>query len=505
MNTVPLISAIVFLPTVGSILVLLFGKSQQAAKYLALATALADLGASTVALAQFRPDGGRFQLQEQLSWFPAAGISYHVGVDGLSILLVFLTALLTVTAVAISLNTVQHRVREYYVVLLILETGMQGVFASLDFFQFYLFWEVMLVPMALLIGVWGHGNRIYSALKFFLYTLVGSLLMLVAIIALYFQHGSMTGIYSLDIPTLINPPEPYPLIFQRWAWLAFALAFAIKVPLFPLHTWLPDAHVDAPTAGSVLLAGVLLKMGGYGFLRFNLPMFPEASQFFAPIVIALSVIAIVYGALVALAQPDLKKLVAYSSVSHMGFVMLGIFVFNLQGAQGAVVQMFSHGLSTGGLFLAVGVIYERLHSRLLDDMGGLASRMPTFAVFFGIFMLSSLGLPATSGFVGEFLALLGAFQFQWWLGALASLGVILAAVYVLFMAQKVLFLQPRPNSVDFKDVHGWEVVAMLPVAALVLAVGIYPAPLLGLAEPSISAILQQAVQGANAVMGLGGR
>ncbi len=503
MGSVPLLSLTIFLPLAGAVLVLLFGRERRTAGYLAMATALADLALAIATLSRFHAGAAGFQLEEKLPWFPAAGISYHVGVDGLSLLLMLLTALLTVAAVAISLDTVHARVRQYYVVLLLLATGMQGVFLSLDFFQFYVFWEVTLVPMALLIGVWGHGNRIYSALKFFIYTLVGSLLMLVAIIALYFQHGAMTGLYTLDIPTLAGASEPYPVIFQRWAWLAFALAFAIKVPLFPLHTWLPDAHVDAPTAGSVLLAGVLLKMGGYGFLRFNLPMFPEASHFFAPVVIGLAVVAIIYGALVALAQPDLKKLVAYSSVSHMGFVMLGIFVFNLQGAQGAVVQMVSHGLSTGGLFLAVGVIYERLHTRLLDQMGGLASRMPAFAVLFGIFMLSSLGLPGTSGFVGEFLALLGAFRYRWWVAAIASLGVILAAVYVLFMAQRVLFLRPTPSSEGVRDVHGWEVAALLPVAVLILVLGVYPASVLVLAEPSLTAILQQAGQGMGAVLGLG--
>ncbi len=492
----PVLSILTFLPLVGALAVLATGsKGERLIRPLALGTVIATLALSIAALFQFRMGVEGFQLEEQVRWFPPLGISYHVGVDGLSLLLVLLTTLLAVTAVLISWNTIQYRVTEYYTVLLVLETGMLGVFVSLDFFQFYVFWEVMLVPMAILIGVWGHGNRIYSAVKFFLYTLVGSLLMLVAIIVLYFQHGAITGVYTLDIPTLLSPPQPYPLTFQRWAWLAFGIAFAIKVPLFPFHTWLPDAHVDAPTAGSVLLAGVLLKMGGYGFLRFNLPLFPEASQFFAPLMILLAVIAIIYGALVALAQPDLKKLVAYSSVSHMGFVMLGIFVFNLQGAEGAVFQMFSHGLSTGGLFLAVGVIYERLHTRLLEDMGGLASRMPAFAVLFGIFVLSSLGLPATSGFVGEFLSLLGAFQYLWWVAAPAALGVVLASVYALYMAQKVLFLQPKPSPTACSDLNTWETLALLPVAVLILGLGVYPEPALRLVEPSLAGIVHTVSQG----------
>ena len=388
------------------------------------------------------PQKDSFDLQEKAAWLPELKIGYHLGVDIISILLVVLTTLLTLISVLVSWDPIQKRVKEYYIMLLLLEAGMLGVFVSLDFFLFYIFWEVMLVPMALLIGIWGSSNRVYAAIKFFLYTLAGSLLMLVAIIALYFTHQ------TLDTGRLSGPQNFDPYDFQNWVFLAFAAAFAIKVPMFPFHTWLPDAHVEAPTAGSIILAGVLLKMGAYGFIRFAMPITPAGAATFAWLMVVLSVIAVIYGALVSLVQPDLKKLIAYSSVSHMGFVTLGLFTGvwlsgpgnhdATQGIDGAVVVMLSHGLLTGGLFLCVGVIYNRLHSRLIADMGGLAKPMPLFATLFMFMMLGSVGLPGLSGFIGEFLSMLGAFRANWLVGTVTAIVVILSAWYLFWIFPRVV-------------------------------------------------------------------
>lgn len=490
---IPILSIMTYLPLLGVVLIMVVGKlvGDRGSKWIALLTSTASLAVSLYVLLGASFATHEMQLVEQQIWLPGIGIEYHMGVDGLSGLMVLLTTLLSVIAIIASWTPITTRVKEYYIAMLLLEVGMLGVFVSLDFFLFYVFWEIMLIPMALLIGVWGHGRRVYSAVKFFLYTLAGSLLMLVAIIALYFQYAQQTGTYTLNVLALTNPPTPYPFAFQWWVFLAFFIAFAIKVPLFPFHTWLPDAHVDAPTAGSVILAGVLLKMGGYGFLRFSLPMLPDAAYAFAPMIIGLSLVAIIYGAFVALVQKDLKKLVAYSSVSHMGFVMLGIFVFNLQGIQGAVMQMFSHGLVTGGLFLLVGMVYERLHTRQIADMGGLGTRMPAYAAFFGIFMLASVGLPGLSGFVGEFLVFLGAFKANWMIGVVASIVIILAAFYMLWMYQRVVMGEPKESHAGLPDVDWREVVTLVPLAVLILVVGFYPAPFLNMVDPTVKHILDQ--------------
>jgi NADH-quinone oxidoreductase subunit M len=426
-------------------------------------------------------------------WLPDLNIGYHLGADALSLLLLVLTTLLTVISILVSWDPIQKRVREYYIMILLLTAGMMGVFVSLDFFVFYIFWEVMLVPMALLIGIWGSSNRVYAAIKFFLYTLAGSLLMLVAIIALYLQHG------TLDVLALQQLGRTDPHDFQNWVFLAFAAAFAVKVPMWPFHTWLPDAHVEAPTAGSIILAGVLLKMGAYGFIRFALPITPAGAATFAPIMVGLSVIAVIYGALVSLVQPDLKKLIAYSSVSHMGFVTLGLFTGiwlnwlgytdGTQGIDGAIVVMLSHGFLTGGLFLCVGVIYNRLHSRLIADMGGIAKPMPRFAFLFGIMVFGSVGLPGLSGFVGEFLTMLGAFRADWVVGAITSFVVILAAWYLLWMFQRVVFNKTNPSVRNFKDADPIETGSLVVLSALSILVGVFPGPLLEFLHPSSQALL----------------
>jgi NADH-quinone oxidoreductase subunit M len=404
---------------------------------------------------------------------------------------VLLTTFLTPIALASAWHAIQDRTKEFVVTLLLLETGMLGVFVSLDLFLFFVFWEAMLIPMYLIIGVWGGADRIYAAVKFVLYTMVGSALMLVAILAFYYQHGAATGVYTFDVPTLARWVLP-PGLGQNLMFLAFALAFAIKVPLFPFHTWLPDAHVEAPTAGSVILAGVLLKMGTYGFLRFCLPFFPDATFQFAPLVFALAVIGIVYGALVSTVQPDLKKLVAYSSVSHLGFVMLGLFTLNQQGLVGGVIQMINHGLSTGALFLMVGMIYERRHTRLIAELGGLWKVVPAFSALFLVVVLSSLGLPGLNGFVGEFLVLVGAFQVSGWLAAVATTGIIFAAVYLLWMYQRVIFGEiTREENRRLTDLSPREWAVLVPVLVFIVWIGIYPAAFTGKTEATIAALLAQ--------------
>jgi NADH-quinone oxidoreductase subunit M len=497
MTDLPILSLVVFTPVIGVLALLLVpGRNHRAIRWVALLASLASFGFSLLLLG-YDPAGAEFQFREDLPWIEAFGMRYTLGVDGLSLVLVLLTTLLSAVAIFYSWEPIQVRVKEYYIALLLLMVGMLGVFVSLDLFLFYVFWEISLIPMYLVIGIWGGPRRIYATVKFVIYTLVGSLLMLVAILAVAIAHGNETGTFTFSYEALRG--FAYTDSLQALAFVAFFLAFAIKVPMWPLHTWLPDAHVEAPTAGSILLAGVLLKLGGYGFLRFSIPLLPDAAVSFAPIIIGLAVIAILYGALVAMVQPDMKKLVAYSSVSHMGFVMLGAFVFNEQGLQGAAFTMISHGITTGALFLLVGVIYEQTHDRQIAHMGGLNARLPHYAAMFGLFTFASIGLPGLSGFVGEFLVILGAFRFNGFVAAATMLVVIASAVYMLWMFQRVFFTVPSdwmrrwwPN---LRDLSRNEWIALAPLVVLVVALGVYPGPVLELFEAPIDRIVE-AVSGA---------
>jgi NADH-quinone oxidoreductase subunit M len=487
-----LLTAVTFLPALGG-LVLLFVPRTVGAVFRVggLGVSLMTFLLSVPLFVGFDADVAGFQFEEARAWMPGFGISYHLGIDGISLLLVLLTTFLTPVALASAWHAIESRWKEFVVTMLILETGMLGVFVSLDLFLFYVFWEAMLIPMYFVIGVWGGADRIYAAVKFVLYTMVGSVLMLVAILALYAQHGGATGAYTFDLPVLARWVIPSGRA-QDLMFLAFALAFAIKVPLFPFHTWLPDAHVEAPTAGSVILAGVLLKMGTYGFLRFCLPLFPAASLTFGPLVLALAVIGIVYGAWVSTVQPDMKKLVAYSSVSHLGFVVLGIFTLTPQGLVGGVIQMVNHGLSTGALFLLVGMIYERRHSRLIADFGGLWGVVPAFSAVFMVVVLSSLGLPGLNGFVGEFLVLVGAFRTTPWLAALATTGIIFAAVYLLWMYERVIFGEvTHEANRGLRDLSAREWALLVPVVVLIVWIGVYPAAFTGKTEATIEALIAQ--------------
>ena len=478
----PILSVITFLPLAGVVLMLLFGRGRpQLYKVIALVSTLAAFALSIWMMVVFDTRAKGMQFVENVMWIKQFNIHYSFGVDGIAALLLFLTTFLGVIVIIGSWNYVKDRERGFFASLLLLQVGMAGVFCATDLFLFYVFWEAMLVPMYFIIGIWGGPRRIYAAIKFFLFTLVGSLLMLIAIIVVVYATKSSLGHITFDIQELSRQVFTYDL--QFWAFLAFFVAFAIKVPMFPLHTWLPDAHVEAPTAGSVILAGVLLKMGGYGILRFCLPFFPDAAVTFIPYIVALSVIAIVYGALVSMVQKDLKKLVAYSSVSHMGFVTVGIFaaiavVGNAAGMEGAILVMFSHGLLTGALFLMVGYMYERTHTRQIADLGQLAKPLPIMAGFFLFFVFGSLGLPGLSGFVGEFLSLLGLFAYSHWLAAVAALGVILAAAYLLWMFQRTMFNDRGDAEVKpagpLKDLSLREIVTLVPLVALVIWVGVYP-------------------------------
>ena len=493
MSGLPVLSLVVFTPLLGA-LALIFVPASRAdlVRRVALGAALLSFAFSLLLLG-YRPDGPEFQFREELPWITAFGIGYRLGVDGISVALVLLTTVLSVISILYSWDPIQHRIKEYYATMLLLMVGMLGVFVSLDLFLFYVFFEISLIPMYLIIGVWGGPRRIYATIKFVIYTLVGSLLMLVAILAVAIAHGTETGTFTFSYEALRG--FPFGDTLQALAFGAFFLAFAIKVPMWPFHTWLPDAHVEAPTAGSIILAGVLLKLGGYGFVRFSLPLLPDAARDFAPLIVALSVVAILYGALVAMVQPDMKKLVAYSSVSHMGFVMLGIFVLNEQGMQGAIFTMIAHGITTGALFLLVGVIYERTHDRMIAHMGGLNARLPRYAAVFGFFTFASIALPGLSGFIGEFLVLVGAFRYNGWVAAI-SMGVVIAsAVYMLWMFQRVFFHVPsdwmRRWWPHLTDLTRRESIAVAPLAVLAVALGLFPDLVLGLTEQPVASILEQ--------------
>jgi NADH-quinone oxidoreductase subunit M len=482
----PILTLITFFPLLGAVLLLFLDKEKkETIRRVTLFVALLEFIFSLPLFFQFRLDTVGMQFQEKVPWIPDYGMSYFLGIDGISLFLVLLTTFLTLVSVIACWSDIQDKVREFMICLLFLETGMIGVFVALDLFLFYVFWEVMLIPMYLLIGVWGNPKRrIYAALKFFIYTMVGSVLMLVAILVLYFQNGAATGNYTFDLLELYK--FQVPLHGQFWLFLAFGLAFAIKVPMFPFHTWLPDAHTEAPTVGSVLLAAVLLKMGTYGFLRFSIPLFPNASNQLIPLVSILAIIGIIYGALVCLVQKDLKRLIAFSSVSHLGFVMLGLFALNLQGIEGGILQMLNHGFSTGALFLLVGMIYERRHTRMIEDFGGLWKQMPIFGAFFMVVTLSSIGLPGLNGFVGEFLILVGTFKANGTFAVVAATGVILAAGYMLWMYQRVMFGElTKPENKVLKDLSGREILVLGCVTVFIVWIGIYPQTFLSRMEPTV--------------------
>ena len=482
----PILSTLTFLPLLGAIFIMLIRGDEEVvarnARAVALWTTVTTLILSLILLFSFDSSTADFQFIERFDWI-GGGIDYAMGVDGISVLFVILTTSLMPICILASWDAVTHRVREYMVAFLILETLMIGVFCALDLVLFYLFFEAGLIPMFLIIGIWGGARRVYASFKFFLYTLLGSVLMLLGVMYMYWQSG------TTYIPDLHN--FTFDADAQTWLWLAFFASFAVKMPMWPVHTWLPDAHVEAPTAGSVILAGVLLKMGGYGFLRFSLPMFPLASAEFADWVFALSVIAIIYTSLVALAQEDMKKLIAYSSVAHMGYVTMGIFSLNEQGVQGAVFQMLSHGWISGALFLCVGVVYDRMHTREISAYGGLANRMPVYAFFFLLFTMANVGLPGTSGFVGEFLTIIGTFQVSTWTALLAATGVILSASYGLSLYRRISFGELSNESLlDIKDMNRREIFIILPLAIATLVFGFWPMPILDLTAVSIQNLLE---------------
>ena len=489
-----LLSFLIFTPLIGA-LILLFvpGKHVNAHRWGAFVISLVAFGFSLLVAFSFDNDRAGFQLVQEVDWIGFFGIEYKVGVDGISLVLVLLTTLLTSISILASFGPITTRVKEYMIAFLVLEVGMLGVFLALDLFLFYVFWEVVLVPMYLIIGIWGGANRIYATIKFVIYTLVGSLLMLIAILALAWTYFSDQGTWvgAFDYTTLVE--FGFDPTLQFWAFLGFFLAFAIKVPMWPVHTWLPDAHTEAPTAGSVILAGVLLKLGGYGLIRMNLPLFPDASVDLAPFIIALSIIGMLYGAIVAVRQPDLKRLIAYSSVSHMGFVTLGIFVFNEQGMEGAIFQMVAHGIITGALFLLVGVIYERTHDRTIAKMSGLGQTVPVFATLMVFFSLASAGLPGLAGFVGEFLVLLGALTWEPWVGYVAAFTIIFAAVYLLYMVQNIImgdvsdFLKGLGSKLT--DVNKMEAATLAPLVVLTVVLGIAPALVLDLIAMPVDMVL----------------
>jgi NADH-quinone oxidoreductase subunit M len=498
----PILTSLVVLPVVGAILLLFVrGDEERSAPFaraIALIVSVLVFAETLLLWSRFNAASAEFQFVERYAWIPRFGIDYYIGVDGISLLLLVLTGFLTPLALLASWESVHKSTRTFCMFVLLLESAMMGVFVSLDLFLFYVFWDAMLVPMYFLIGIWGYDRRIYAAVKFILYTMAGSVLMLLAILGLAYYHSTLPGQgYTFDLLKLYDMQVP--LHLQFWFFLAFALAFAIKVPLFPFHTWLPDAHVEAPTAGSVILAGVLLKMGTYGLVRFAFPLFPDAAQFFAPALAVLAVIGIIYGALVAMVQPDMKKLVAYSSVSHLGFVVLGIAAMNMQGIQGAVYQMLNHGISTGGLFLIVGMLSDRRHTRLISEYGGLKTVTPRLVAAFLIVTLSSIGLPGLNGFVGEFLILLGAFRWDPLVAAFAATGVILSATYMLWMFQRVNY-GPVTNEKNaaLPDLQRRELVVIVPIIAMAILMGVLPNLFLRPIGPSVERTLARIHQHAAA-------
>jgi NADH-quinone oxidoreductase subunit M len=483
-----ILSLMTFLPLVGALFIISIRGDvalvARNARFAALYTSLFNLALAIFLFSNFDGSRGDFQFVEKFEWFPSLGINYHMGIDGISVFFVLLSAFLTPICILASWDSIKTRVKEYMVAFLVLETFMIGTFCALDSVLFYVFFEAVLIPMFLIIGIWGGPRRVYAAFKFFLYTLLGSVLMLVALLYLYFQVG------TTDIPELIA--SPVGRTAQFWLFIAFFASFAVKMPMWPVHTWLPDAHVEAPTAGSVILAGVLLKMGGYGFLRFSLPMLPEATEFFAPLVYWMSIIAIIYTSLVALVQEDMKKLIAYSSVAHMGFVTLGIFTLTVQGIQGGLFQMISHGIISGALFLCVGVVYDRLHTREIGKYGGIVKNMPIYATVFMLFMLGSVGLPGTSGFVGEFLSLVGAFRVDTLVAFCATSGVILGAAYMLVLYRRVVFgPQTNPEAAEMPDLNWKEKVNFIPLAILVLWLGIFPGVVMEKTQASVDLLIEQ--------------
>jgi NADH-quinone oxidoreductase subunit M len=479
----PILSVVTFLPLLGALFITFVRGNDNLAKgtarWVAMWTTLVTFAISLVMVVRFDPTSAEFQFSEKHPWLGVA--SYHMGVDGISLPFVILTTALMPICILASWTSIQKRVKEYMIAFLVLETLMIGTFSALDLVLFYLFFEGGLIPMFLIIGVWGGQRRVYASFKFFLYTLLGSVLMLLAIMAMYWESG------TTDIPTLLH--HGFPLGLQKWAWLGFFASFAVKMPMWPVHTWLPDAHVEAPTAGSVILAAILLKMGGYGFIRFSLPMFPSASHDFAPLIFTLSVVAIIYTSLVALMQEDVKKLIAYSSVAHMGFVTMGIFAATAQGVAGGIFQMISHGIVSGALFLCVGVVYDRMHTREIAFYGGLVNRMPIYAAIFLVFTLANVGLPGTSGFVGEFLSLIGTFKNNIAVATLATLGVILSAAYALWLYRKMIFGTLKPALAGIKDIGWREAVIFAPLVVLTILFGVAPKPVLDMSSASVTALL----------------
>lgn len=501
-----LLLAVLTLPLLGAIAVALMPRTdERGAKHMGMVFTVLTFLTSIALVTGFVTSNGQIQFELLIPWVKSLGINFHIGIDGISLWLVMLSTALSPIVMLSTYKAIDERVKEFVISLLVLEMAMIGALVSLDLFVFYVFWEIMLVPMYLMIGIWGHGNKIYASIKFVLYTLIGSLVMLVAIIYVYITHGQATGNYTFDYLVLMQ--STWSTGAQLWLFIAFALAFAIKVPMFPLHTWLPDAHTQAPTAGSMVLAGVLLKMGTYGFIRFAIPMFPYGAAAWAPYISILAVIGIVYGALVAYAQDDAKKLVAYSSVSHLGFVMLGLMAMNATGVSGSIYQMLNHGVSTGGLFLAIGMLYERRHTHELDQFGGLWKKMPVFAALFMLMMLSSAGLPGLNGFVGEFLILVGSFTHEGIqmvggnfakfivpaqiLTIIAALGVVLGAVYLLYLFQRLMFGPiSNPKNADLKDVNWREIMTFVPLVILVFVMGLYPKPFLKQMDASVNVFLK---------------
>jgi NADH-quinone oxidoreductase subunit M len=481
MTSWPLLSLVTFLPLLGAAGILVLPKAEEA-RWIALVTTIATFIVSLAVWWSFDSHNPGFQLVEKHNWL-GGGISYHMGVDGISMLFVVLTAGLMPFCIAASWESIENRVAEYMIAFLVLETMMIGVFCALDLVLFYVLFEGGLIPMFLIIGIWGGKRRVYASFKFFIYTFVGSVLMLLAIMSMYWFTG------TTDIAAILSNPH-FPPAMQTWLWLAFFASFAVKMPMWPVHTWLPDAHVEAPTAGSVILAGILLKMGGYGFLRFSLPMFPHASETFAPLVFVMSIVAIIYTSLVALAQEDMKKLIAYSSVAHMGFVTMGIFTVTHQGVEGGIFQMLSHGVVSGALFLCVGVVYDRMHTREIAAYGGLVNRMPVYAACFMVFTLANVGLPGTSGFVGEFLTMLGAFIHNSWIAIFAASGVILSAAYALFLYRRIIFGSlVKPALQTITDLTAREVAILAPLVVITIALGVYPSVVTDVTTPAVAKLI----------------